>query len=285
VDCVPGRARIHPSSITLTNSAGIGGNNASLVLSLPEKAMAGSLAPADENQIIHISEMGWVLPENVGNGNELLQQPEWLQWTDGANGKLATFNAKAYLKSVKGYLDPSGAMLLAAMGLASTAASSDGLTDRKGIVTQTHYGATTSAFAFFKQLVEKGPRLASPMVFPHGYANTPGNLTAIESGYAGPHMVFYGLQDLREAVEFAASRLLDRTADDMLCGFYEAVNPDALPDGRHILNGAIALRLSLQSSGHDVGAFSLAALRALPPVNPVEGVIAAFPQLLKAMHP
>ena len=122
------------------------------------------------------------------------------------------------------------------------------------------------------------------MIFPHGYSNTAGNLAAIEFGYGGPHMVLFGNQDVRETLEFAAARLADGTAEEMLVGAYEAGYAAALPDGRCVLNGALALKVAAPPSGHDVMAIRLADLRKQPAAMPQLGTVAAFGKLLQALQ-
>jgi 3-oxoacyl-[acyl-carrier-protein] synthase II len=246
INCLPGKAVAKQFQTAITNSAGIGGNNAALVLSTAPAAASRKVQPLAQQRQVFVRQIGWVLPGHIGQGAEILQHPEWLQWQAERNQLLADFSAKAYISSVKGYLDPAGAFLLAAMSLAGAAEPGETPAERRGICSISRYGALSSGFAFFKQLVEKGPRLASPLIFPHGYVNTAGNLAAIEFNCAGPHMVFYGKQEPQEALAAAIARLQDGSADDMFCAFYEASIPAALPDGRCCLNGSVVLRLAAQ---------------------------------------
>lgn len=205
---------------------------------------------------VRISGIGWVLPSGIGAGADLLSldtAPEG----EAGDGALATFSAKEYLSSVKGYLDPASGYCLAAaalaLGLSSRGeATNDGVRDDAGVSTVSHYGAPLSAFRFYEQLVSKGHRYASPMVFPHGYANTPGNLVAIEHGFGGPHLVLNAGSDVREAWLFAIDRLRDGSAVDMLVGAYEAGIPEALPDGGLPLNGAVVVWLSAAESSPEI---------------------------------
>ena len=180
------------------------------------------------------------------------QNPAWTEYAEGCNEKLAAFNPKPYLSSVKGYLDPGGAFFLAACSMALEGTPRNGIDPRRGIASATCYGSAKSAFTFYAQFLEKGSRFASPMVFPHGYANTPGNLAAIEYGFAGPHTVLYGPQNATEALLFAYSRLADGTADEMLAGVYEAFFPTAFPQELQVLSGAIVLRLAATPSPSDI---------------------------------
>ena len=284
LDCVSGVARVKKVVTAVTNSAGIGGNNAAIAL------LAGH-HPADPKTLLQrpagrvcIRQAGWVLPADIGSGDALFQHPEWLEISTAGNDRLAGFSPKPYLKSVKGYLDPGGAMLLAAARLAIPADADDGTQgsrSRRGISTVTRYGSMGSGYAFFSQMASKGPRTASPMIFPHGYANTPGNLAAIEFGYAGPHIVFYGHQDIRAALDFAAARLLDGSAEDMLVGFYESAPALSLPDGCQVLHGAVVLRLGLTTADSS-GERLLPDLAALPPAMSATGAVSALKDILAA---
>lgn len=283
LDCVSGVARVKKVATAITNSAGIGGNNAALALlaghhpadpKTPSQRLAGRVC---------IRQAGWVLPADIGSGDALFQHPEWLKISTAVNDRLAGFSPKPYLKSVKGYLDPGGAMLLAAARLAIPADAVAGTQgSRCGISTVTRYGSMGSGYAFFSQMASKGPRMASPMIFPHGYANTPGNLAAIEFGYAGPHMVFYGNQDIRAALDFAVARLLDGSAEDMLVGFYESAPALSLPDGCQVLHGAVVLRLGLTTDDSSSEPL-LPDLAALPSALPTTGAVSALKDILAAV--
>ena len=195
---------------------------------------------------VKVAGIGWVLPGGAGSGRALLEPPFADQPAGFEQGTLKGFSAKEHLDSVKGYLDPSGSYALAAAALALGDARPEAGAapcDTAGVCTATRYGPTLSAFRFFRQFSEKGPRFASPMIFPHGYPNTPGNLVAIEFGFGGPHMVLNGSDDALETIRFAVERLLDHSAEVMLAGAAEAVVPDAVADGVHVLNGGLFLRL------------------------------------------
>ena len=161
---------------------------------------------------------------------------------------------------MKGYLDPGGAFFLAACSMALEGVQRNGIDPRRGIASATCYGSSKSAFTFYAQFLEKGSRFASPMVFPHGYANTPGNLAAIEYGYAGPHTVLYGPQNVCEALLFAYNRLQDGTAEEMLAGAYEALFPAAFPQELQVLNGAIVLRLAATPAPDDIAVIDVESL-------------------------
>ena len=248
------RAETASLRTTLTNSAGIGGNNAATLLGLEDK---GNMQEYPLDGKLYVRNLAWVLPQNVGSGKALLENPGWTEYAEGGNAALEGFNPKSYLSSVKGYLDSGGAFFLAACSLALAGIPHDGINPRRGLASASYFGSTKSAFTFYTQFLEKGSRFASPMIFPHGYANTPGNLAAIEYGLAGPHTVLYGPQNACETLIFAYNRLMDGTADEMLAGAYEALYPLAFPQELKVLNGAIVLRLAITPSPEDLAVLEL----------------------------
>ncbi len=219
---------------------------------------------------LQISEMSWILGGNVGTGAALLENNQLLNGQADDNLKLTSFSAKPYLNSLKGFLDPAGHFALAACSLLKKATEAwpegKGTLVHTGIAGLTQYGASAAAFTFFSQLVQKGPRLASPLIFPHSYASTAANLAAIEFGWNGPHMIYFGIQDCRETLEFAAARIDEESAQNMIVLVYEAVSPELLPENRQIRNGALALLLQKPSDRPARLRFTLPQLRALPPV-------------------
>ncbi len=236
--------------------------------------------------MLDIAGIGWVLPAGTGAGDGFKALAASWRWQPEDNAALAGFSAKDYLTSVKGYLDPAGSFCLAACALAmgESRSAAAGLRERSGISTITRCGSTLSGYRFTEQLLQKGPRLASPLIFPHSYANTPGNLAAIEFGFGGPHMVLYGDQDVREAVEFAVCRLGDGTADEMLVAAYESAEGEALPDGRSVAHGAVALLLRRAVAGSGAPAvLDVERLRSPPPPDTTDGMTAAFVRLLAAV--
>ncbi|MBR0458933.1 MAG: beta-ketoacyl-[Victivallales bacterium] len=271
LDCVPEFPRDRLFHTAITNSAGIGGNNASLVIADTPRPEPPCPAPP-----VYVRNLAWVLPANVGAGKDLLSHPEWLTTTD--NAPLDAFNAKPFLKSVKGFLDPAGAYVLAACSLALNGAPVE-FSPTRGIASETWFGSPKSAFGFFSQLHTKGPRFASPMVFPHSYANTPANLASIEFGFGGPHMVFYGRQNPAAALNFAFSRLREGTATEMLAVVFEAAIPQAFPDIPLPVNGAIACLLSTTPSDNDIATIG-GPVR--PPIPPQGGLLPAAFALFQA---
>ena len=182
---------------------------------------------------------GWVLPGWIGQGTPDELAAGWRTRVTGP-AFVPEFSAKDYLTSTKGYLDPSGAYALAALILALRGQPALPKA-RTGIASATVYGALQSGWIFYEQMASKGIRLASPMIFPHSYANTPGNLAAIEFGFSGPHVVMQGRSAVAEGLEHAAAMLALGQADVVCIIAFEAVHPPSCPDALVLQNGAIAL--------------------------------------------
>lgn len=191
---------------------------------------------------VQLINAGWVLDGEVGSGDAVFtfakQPPEC-----GSDPVPDGFKAKDYLSFVKGYLDPSSQCLLTAASTILKDFPEAIDKNRCGICTQSRFGVSKSGMAFFSQMVQKGHRYASPLIFPHSYVNTPGNLAAIEFGFAGPHMVFTSTSDVSETLLYALNNLQAGKATDMLVGFYEAADSVDLPNAGEILNGAVCLHL------------------------------------------
>ena len=246
VDCVPGAVRRRCVRVAVTNSAGIGGNNAALVLAEAahdQAAHESSVIPRERApDALSVLRIGWVLPDAAGSGTRIRDVPRPESAATAANAALADFDPGPYLRSVKGYLDPTAALFLAAASLAlEPVPDQSELLTETGVCTVTRFGTPASGMRFFGQLLTKGPRLASPLVFPHSYASAPGNLAAIEFGLGGPHMVFQGCTDAREILDFAACQLGRGRCRQMLLGAAEFVPAAAVPDGYTVLNGAVAI--------------------------------------------
>jgi hypothetical protein len=230
-------------------------------------------------ETLQISEIAWVLAGQVGVGAGC-----GLAWQPEDNLKLAGFSAKPYLSSLKGFLDPAGNFVLAACSLLKDAAA-DLVDDAllTGVSAMSQHGATVATSSFYRQLVQKGPRLASPMIFPHSYASTAPNLAAIEFGWAGPHTVYFGKQDCRETLEYAAARLAEGSTQNMVVVVYEAAMPEFLPAGRRVRNGALALLLQKPSECPARLRFSMGQLRGLPSFLSAEGSVQDMLCLLNAL--
>lgn len=195
---------------------------------------------------IHIHGAAAVLAGGVATGEGALARAAMLLHPGEAGNELDGFDPKPYVSTVKGYLDGAAKYALAAASLA-LGERREQLPERReavGVVSASRWGAPESGFRFLQQLASKGPRHASPLVFPHSYPNTAGNLVAMEFRFAGPHVVYLGPEGAREALHCAAAILERRQASHILLVVCEAAIPQALPEEIHPVNGAIALWLS-----------------------------------------
>jgi len=231
---------------------------------------------------IKVSGLGWVLPGGVGTGPDL---PDALC---AAGDTLTDFSARPYLRSTKGYLDASGQYVLSAVALALGDARdrmSELPLNAVGVSTVTRYGATRSAYRFYEQFLQKGPRHASPLMFPHGYSNTPGNLAAIEFGFGGPHLVLYAAGAVVDAVDFAVNRLADGQTEHMLVAAYEALDAVTVADGVNVVNGSVAMWLTRAPDTPELFSFCWppAAAAAGTAVGADDGSVTAMIALLQTL--
>ena len=112
-----------------------------------------------------------------------------------AAAAIGGFDVRDYLETEKAYLDRASQLAFAAMSLAIEDANLDLKNldrSRIGLVFGTVCGCLESARVFIADLLEKGPRLVKPIIFPHTYANTTISLLAIEYGLSGFHLNFAG---------------------------------------------------------------------------------------------
>jgi hypothetical protein len=235
-----------------------------------------------------ISQLAWVLPGSAASGAALLNEAGVLPFEAQSNAELLKFSAKPYLDSVKGYLDPGGHLALAACSLLKKgSASLQGRatpTADVGLVSLSRFAGASSGYSFFAQMQQKGPRLASPMIFPHSYASTAGNLAALEFGWSGAHMVYFGKQDCRETLEYAAARLAEGSVESMVVLIYEAMPAQLMPAARPIRNGAVALLMEKSEAGAEaLLRFSLQELRQTAKICSAEGSLQDALQMLQGL--
>jgi 3-oxoacyl-[acyl-carrier-protein] synthase II len=141
---------------------------------------------------------------------------------------IENFALENYLSSPKTYLDRCSALALAGCALALRDAKIETPVagENFGITLGTHFGCVETMKTFWDKAMEKGARLANPLLFSHSYFNSPISLCAIEFGLKGTHGTFCahensGLEAMRAA--FDAIRL--GHADAMICGGVDALSP------------------------------------------------------------
>lgn len=138
------------------------------------------------------------------------------------------FKLDDYLSTPKTYLDRCSALSLAgcALALRDAGVSWPPAEDEFGIALGTHLGCVETMKGFWDKVLDKGARLANPLLFSHSYFNTPISLCAIEFGLKGYHATFCaGHESGREAVKAACDAIRLGHARAMLCGGVEAITP------------------------------------------------------------
>ena len=143
--------------------------------------------------------------------------------------EIAEFALEEYLSSAKTYLDRNATFSLAAAALAvrdAGFAAAAGQGGRAGVSMGTAFGCLGTMGAFWEGVLDKGPRLASSLLFTHSYANTPVSLASIEFNLAGAHGCFCtGAASGAHALADAFTHLRLGRADAMLAGGGEALSP------------------------------------------------------------
>ncbi len=130
-----------------------------------------------------------------------------------------------HLKAAKTYLDRNSQLALLA---ASTALDEAGLGDDReglnvGVSFGTAFGNLQTTETFLTMLRQKGPKLASPLLFIHSYPNTSSSLMAIEWTLTGPALNFCtGSRAGLDAILAGIEAVRDGKADVMLVGAAEA---------------------------------------------------------------
>jgi 3-oxoacyl-[acyl-carrier-protein] synthase II len=175
------------------------------------------------------------------------------RFTPTSSFQIEDFALEKYLDSQKTYLDRCSALALAgcALALRDAGVAWPVNEERFGITLGTHLGCVETMKKFWDVAVEKGARLANPLLFSHSYFNTPISLCAIEFGLKGYHSTFCaekysGLEAVRAAYD--AIRLSH--ADVMLCGGVEAVTPtrEAVTSNEQI--GEASVFFVVEEKGH-----------------------------------
>lgn len=143
--------------------------------------------------------------------------------------RLENFALGNYLESQKTYLDRCSALALAGAALALRDAEIAWPVEggeEFGLTLGTHLGCVDTMQSFWKNVSEKGVRLATPLLFSHSYVNSPISLCAIEFGLKGYHSTFCaGKNSGLEAVRAAFDAIRLGHAQAMLCGGVEALTP------------------------------------------------------------
>lgn len=146
----------------------------------------------------------------------------------GTDFSIQDFALDKYLSSQKTYLDRCSALALAGAALALKDAQVEWPVSQEkfGITLGTHFGCLDTMKTFWDKALEKGPRLANPLLFSHSYFNSPISLCAIEFGLKSYHGTFCaGEYSGSEAVRAAFDAIRIGHAEAMLCGGVDALSP------------------------------------------------------------
>ena len=148
--------------------------------------------------------------------------------------ELLDFKVEEHFPNIKTYLDRVSALALTGAKLALENAGLRDQTTRPagleiGCAYGTTFGGLDSMGLFWKKAKTANPKFAPPLVFTHGYANSPSSLVCIEFGLRGPAATFSGsnLSGV-EALQFAFDQIA--AANDageaacMLVGASEALS-------------------------------------------------------------
>ena len=134
-------------------------------------------------------------------------------------------NLVGHLKAAKTYLDRNSqlALLSASMAMDDAGLLPPDESLNVGVSFGTAFGNVGTTETFLKMLAQKGPKLASPLLFIHSYPNTSSSLIAIEWTLTGPALNFCtGSSAGVDAIIAAAETITDGKADVMLTGAAEA---------------------------------------------------------------
>jgi 3-oxoacyl-(acyl-carrier-protein) synthase len=163
------------------------------------------------------------------------------------------FQLEKYLESPKTYLDRASSLALAGGAFALKDAQIEWPVneDEFGITLGTHLGCIETMRGFWDKAMERGVRVANPLLFSHSYFNSPISLCAIEYGLKGYHATFCAGEDSgRQAVQAAFDAIRLGHASAMLCGGVEAMSPTRSAGEVDLGNGEASVFFLLESTEH-----------------------------------
>ena len=185
LDYVPNEARAMNIDVAVSNNFAFGGANASIVWAKPGARPA---PPAPDRDRVVIT--GMTPFTSVGTDAEAL----WQAYSDGTQGfegeaGRVDFEASAYLKpKERKRVDRIGLFSVITGRLALEDAAleiTDENSERIGVIVGTGIGPMQSLEEFSLPIIEEGPTLANPAVFPNTVYNAAGGQTAIKLGALG----------------------------------------------------------------------------------------------------
>ncbi|MFP4027045.1 MAG: beta-ketoacyl synthase N-terminal-like domain-containing protein [Candidatus Brocadiia bacterium] len=195
----------------------------------------------NKTESIYITGLGCV--SALGVGIEAIAEPFWssdnlLEDKESARNKglpqccVPEFDVSDFIPTKRPYLDPNSRFALVAGGMALHASGpGEEIINpaRSGVATGTVLGNINSQEKFQYGIMEKGVRLASPMLFPHCYPNTSNSLLSIEFGLRGYNQNICGNRvSGAKAVQLGAQAIHSGHADLMLVGGSDALSETVL---------------------------------------------------------
>jgi hypothetical protein len=163
-------------------------------------------------------------------------------------GLVPEFAPESILPTAKAYLDRQCLLALAASALALKNFGVNSGNVSVGVSFGTARGPSATAARFASDCMEKGLRLARPMLFPHTYANAAASLASIEWGLRGHHANFAGGANASTlAIVSAVDAIRSGRCDAMVAGGAEAIAPDSRENGAG--EGAAVFALEREPDG------------------------------------
>ncbi len=242
LDLVANLARPATVDCVLSNSAGIGGCNAAVILQKLGRTSPRPDTPPHRRVVVTgigpLTAIGGgrqAFADALAFGDDGIADAPHLATPDGwipSVAELRDFDLKAYFAKPKGYLDRATQLAFAAAELAFADANlppEQRGGKRAGLALGTAAGCLETAGRFFADFLDKGPRFVKPILFPHTYSNTTISMLAIEYGLAGPHLNFAsGMVAGAQALIAAADQIRLGRADLMLAGGVDALSREWL---------------------------------------------------------
>jgi len=138
------------------------------------------------------------------------------------------YDVNRFLASRKSFLDRNSELAFGAARQALDSARlqvSETNAERVGLSTGAAYGNLDTMRTFYGKVLEKGPKLAPPILAPHTFTNTTNSLLAIEYGIRGFNANFCsGMTAGLSAIAYAADAIALGRADAILAGGVESLS-------------------------------------------------------------